>query len=61
MITHIYTDKLVPIKRSVPRRKRMKVLRRLVKAAKFLGGAICVLEFALIYIIVTGIWGGTGT
>lgn len=60
MITQIYTDKLVPIKCSVPRRKRMKVLRRLAKAAKFLGAVICVLEFALIYIIVTGMWGGAG-
>ena len=60
MTRQIYTDKLVPIKRSVPRRKRMKVLRRLAKADKFLGGAICVLDFALFYIIVTGMWGGAG-
>ncbi len=60
MTRQIYTDKLVPIKCSVSRRKRMKVLRRLAKTAKFLGAVICVLEFALIYIIVTGMWGGVG-
>lgn len=60
MTTQIYTDKLVRVKRSVSRRKRIKILRRLAKAAKFLGAVICVLEFALIYIIVTGMWGGVG-
>lgn len=60
MTTQIYTDKLIPVKRSISRRKRMRILRRLAKAVKFLGAAVCVLEFALIYIVVTGIWGGVG-
>ena len=60
MITHIYTDKLVPLKRSVARRKRIRWLRRLEKLRKTLAVTVFALECALIYILVTGMWGGAG-
>ena len=59
-ITTIYTDKLVPLKRSIPRYRRMRILRRLAKLRKTLSAAVFALEYALIYILVTGMWGGAG-
>lgn len=58
--TTIYTDKLVPLKRSIPRYRRMRWLRRLAKLRKTLAVAVFALEYALIYILVTGMWGGAG-
>lgn len=58
--TTIYTDKLVPLKRSIPRYKRIRWLRRLAKLRKTLAVAVFALEYALIYILVTGMWGGAG-
>lgn len=58
--TTIYTDKLVPLKRSIPRYRRMWILRRLAKLRKTLSAAVFALEYALIYILVTGMWGGVG-
>lgn len=58
--TTIYTDKLVPLKRSVSRRKRIRWLRRLAKLRKALMAAVFALEYALIYILITGMWGGAG-
>ena len=59
--TTIYTDKLVPLKRSIPRYRRMRWLRRLAKLRKTLAAAVFALEYALIYILITGMWGGVGT
>lgn len=58
--TTIYTDKLVPLKRSIPRYRRMRWLRRLAKLRKTLAAAVFALEYALIYILVTSMWGGAG-
>lgn len=58
--TTIYTDKLVPLKRSVPRRKRIRWLQRLAKLRKALMAAVFALEYALVYILITGMWGGAG-
>ena len=54
--TTIYTDKLVPLKRSIPRCRRMLQLYRLARRT---GQLFTILLFGVYYFIITGIWGAS--